>query len=397
MEKPAKRKPNLLLRLSLTLLGAVLLLTGIALVVYRDRFNLDSLKRWYRYRSLSLGDNGQAESFRCSSSEDDIFFDLDGDLLVCGKNMIGLYSSGGAQYIDQAVNLASPAADVCGGTAVVYDAGGRDLFVLRQRELVFTFHADGPILSARLNGSGQLAVVIRQSGYRGVVTVYYDDFNVLANVGLSSSYVMDARLSDDGKTLAAVCVGLQDGEFSSSLALYDLDRLDADGVSQEAVPFASCPLGRNVVLDLGRSAGLIWALGDQGLTIADRQGSVLGGLDWSNRTLKAFSLSGDGFAVALLSRYRTDSQSTLSVVDSSGQLTGTLSFEEQVLSLDAAGRYFAVLTSDRLELYTRDLQLYSTLEHTQGAQKVLLCPDGSAFLVSPGTARLYVPQSSSIL
>lgn len=392
-----RKKMNLLLRLSLALLGAVLLLTGIALVVYRDRFNLDSIKRWYRYRSLSLGDNGQAESFRCSSSESDIFADLDGDLLVCGRNVIGLYSSGGTRYIDQAVNLAAPAVDVCGGTAVVYDAGGRDLFVFRQRELVFTLRSDGSILSARLNHSGQLTVVSRQSGYRAMVTVYYDDFNVLVSMGLSSTYVMDARLSDDGKTLAAVCVGLEDGEFSSSLALYDLDRLDADGVSQEAVPFASCPLGGNVVLGLGRSAGLIWALGDQGLTVADRQGAVLGGLDWPNRTLKSFSLSGDGFAAALLSRFRTDSQSTLSVVDSSGQLTGTLSFGEQVLCLDAAGRYIAVLTADRLELYTKDLQLYSTLEHTQGAQKVLLHADGSAFLISSGTARLYVPQPSSIL
>ena len=96
-----------------------------------------------------------------------------------------------------------------------------------------------------------------------------------------------------------------------------------------------------------------------------------------------WTLAGDGFAAAQLGKYRAGSQSALSVVDSGGMLTGTLSLDDQVLSLDAAGRYFAVLTADRLDIYTKDLELYSTLEHTQGAQKVLLRSDG--------TAQLYVP------
>lgn len=393
MGKPQLKKTNILLRLVLGLLTLALVLAGAALVVFRDRLNLDALKRWYTYRSLSLSDSGQAESFHYSSSESDVFADLNGDLLVCGKNSISLYSGSGVQYIDQPVNFSSPAVAVGGGSAVVYDAGGTDLYVFRRREQVFSLHSDGMLLSASLNDNGLLTVVSQQSSYRGVATVYDSSFDPSAYTALrlSSTCLMDARLAADNRTLATVCVGQQDGEFTSTLALYDLGNLDTDGVSQEAVPTASCSLGGNVVLELGTSDGRWWALGDQGLWLLDGGGTILGILDWSDRILKAYTLSGDGFSAALLGKYRADSQSSLSVVDRDGVLTGTLTLGSQVLSLDAAGRYFAVLTADRLDIYTRDMQLYSSLSGTQGAQRVLLREDGTAILISSGTARLYVP------
>lgn len=98
-----------------------------------------------------------------------------------------------------------------------------------------------------------------------------------------------------------------------------------------------------------------------------------------------------GFAVALLGKYRAGSQAELMVVDSEGVLTGSLEWNEQVLSVDASGRYFAVLTADRLDIYTQDMTLYSSLEGTQNARKVLLREDGSAILIASETARLYVP------
>ena len=78
------------------------------------------------------------------------------------------------------------------------------------------------------------------------------------------------------------------------------------------------------------------------------------------------------------------------MVDAKGQHR-TMELNEQVMSIAAAGRYFAVLTSDRLDIYTDDLELYSSLKGTRGARTVLLMPDGSAILVSAEGAGFYVP------
>ena len=62
-----------------------------------------------------------------------------------------------------------------------------------------------------------------------------------------------------------------------------------------------------------------------------------------------------------------------------------------MLDLAAAGRYVGVLTASGLTLYTRDLEIYQTLENTVGVQNVVLREDGTAFLVGNDTARLYIP------
>lgn len=389
--KPPKRKPNLFVRFLLFLSSLILVLTAMAVVIFRDQINIDALRRWFTYRSLSLNDSGQAESFHYNGSSGDVFADLDGDLLVCGSNHISLYSGSGVQYVDQAVDLASPAAHVGGGAAVVYDAGGTSLYIFRQRDLAFSMRSEGTLLSARLNSSGLLTVVTQQSGFRGVVTVYDGDFQPTCAVRLSSAYVMDAQLADDGKTLAVVTISQEGGDFTSSLLLYDLSAAGKDDVSYDAVPAASCSLGGSVVLELREHGGGLWALGDRGLSVLDSQAALLGSLNWSDRFLKAWSLGGEGFAVALLGKYRAGSQGSLVVVDSTGATVGALPLDEQVLSVHAAGRYFAVLTADRLDVYTQDMTLYSTLTDTQGARKVLMRDDGSAILISAGSARLYIP------
>lgn len=385
------KKPRFFTRLLLFLTVLAMVLAAVALVAFRDTLNLDSVKRWFHYRSLILSDSGQAESFLYDGSLDDTFAVLDGDLLVCSKNAISLYSGSGTQYVSQAVALDSPVVDTNGSLAAVYDAGGSHLYVLGQRELIWSADNLGTILSARLNKNGQLTVVTQASGYRGAVTVYSSAYDEVATISLSSAFVMDAALSDDGHTLAILTIGQQEGDFTSQLLLYTLN--SAEGTVDEAAHFApeqTIDLGGNVVLALRHDQELVWALGDRGLSAAGHDGSAVW-LDWSDRYLKLYTLSGDGFAVALLGKYRAGSQATLTVVDTTGQVSGTLDLNEQVLSLSAAGRYIAVLTGDRLDIYTADMRPYSTLEGTQAARRVLLMADGSAILISADSASFYVP------
>ena len=58
-----------------------------------------------------------------------------------------------------------------------------------------------------------------------------------------------------------------------------------------------------------------------------------------------------------------------------------LELHEQVLSLTSAGRYTAVLTADRLDIYDQNLELYASLTGTQGARQVMQRSDGSALLL----------------
>ena len=383
--KKRKRAPQFLLRLVLFLVSVAVVLGAVAVVVFRDSLNLDSIRRWIHYRSLSISDSGRAESFPYDGSLDDTFAVLDGDLLVCSPNTISLYSGSGTRYVSQSVSMDNPVVDTNGSLAVVYDAGGDELYVLGQRELIWQGEDLDSILSARLNRSGYLTVVTQSSGYRGVVTVYDATYTPLMGVNLSSAFVMDAALSDDGQTLSILTVGQEGGVFQSTLSLYAMNTGDGG----EFVPDIQFSLGTTVVLESRHTSDQVWMVGDRGLTISDHQGQAIT-TDWSSLYLKRYTLDGDGFAAALLGRYRAGSQAQLWVVDSQGQ-TRTLDINQQVLSLSAAGRYIAVLTGDRLDIYTDTLELYASLEGTQGARSALMMADGSAILLSSDTASFYIP------
>lgn len=379
-----KKKPNPILRLLAFLLTLALLLGAVALVAYRDRINLDAVKRYFTYRSLERSDSGQIDAFQFDSSGRGGFSALGDDLLVWSSAGVRLYSSSGVEYLDESLSLLHPMADVREDAAVVYDAGGTVLRVYADRAQVFSLEAEQghEILSARLGPGRTLAVVTRETGYKGVVTLYGSDFQPTMAIRISTRFVMDAIPSQDGKTTAVLTVGQTDNTFESALSLYDRNGDEA---------FAQCSLGNNAILDLGCSGGMFWALGETGLSIVSADGTDNLTRDYGGAYLKDYALGGDGCAALLLGKYRAGSSAVLTTVDTKGETIASLDLEDQILDLSASGRYVAVLTASTLTVYTRDLQVYETMDNTMGARNVVLRSDGTAYLASGETAQLCIP------
>ena len=380
-------RPGLLLRLLTFLVTAALVLGAVFLVVNYEKLNFDALRRWFTYRSLGRSDSGQAESFPCAGGSANRLAPVNSDLLACSANTIRLYSGSGAVYVDEGVSLEHPAVDSAGSRAIAYDAGGQRLYAYGDRAPAFDLELEGAILSATVNESGWVAVTAQETRHKGAVIVYSPAGQAVMQADFTSSFVMDAAVSPDSRSVAVLTVGLSGGGFESTVSVYPLEGGRTDGV-----PAASCPVGNNVILDLRWTDGGIWCLGDSGAALVTPEGALAAACGFDGRYLKAFSLEGDGFAVMLLGKYRSGTAAELSVLDSKGNTT-SLPVGEQVLSLSAAGRYIAVLTAGRLDIYTHDLTLYDSLdlEDAQSARTVILRPDGTAVLISSESARLYVP------
>ncbi|MDE6590950.1 MAG: hypothetical protein K2K53_11525, partial [Oscillospiraceae bacterium] len=223
-----RKLSRFLVRVIATLVVLAAALVLVVIVAFRDRLNMDSIRRWVHYRSLTISDSGQAEAFPYDGDLSCTFAVLDGDLLVCSKNAISLYSGSGTRYIEQQVSMENPVVNTNGSLAVVYDAGGSSLYILGQRSLVWSADNLESIMSARLNRNGQLTVVTQASGYRGVVTVYDAAYSPLMSVNLASAFVMDAALSDNGRTLATLTVGQANGAFATGLELYAMNYSTGD-------------------------------------------------------------------------------------------------------------------------------------------------------------------------
>ena len=74
-----------------------------------------------------------------------------------------------------------------------------------------------------------------------------------------------------------------------------------------------------------------------------------------------------------------------------GTEIAALDVNTEVLSMSASGRYLAVLYTDKLVVYNRELQTYASLQGTDYAREVLMRPDGSVLLISSESAELFLP------
>lgn len=387
-QKVPKKQRSLILRLLIFIITLALVVGAVFLIANHDRLNFDSLKRYFTYRSLERNDSGQARSFPYTGSSSDVFAAWGDDLLVCSSGGVRIYSGSGVCYVEDEFRLDSPAAEICGEYAAVYSPGSSSVYLYFERSRLGTIDdTEGDILSVRLNSSGWLAVTTQQSGYKAVVTVYDNDLEKRAAFRLSSAFVSDAVVTENCKSVAMVTMGQNGTSFESTLSVYGLPTAASSGVNYDLTPAASHSLGNNVILDI-QGGSHIWCVGDYGVFAWN--GKELQGWNCYDKYLKNYALCED-FAAMLIGKYKLSSQTELYTVDASGNPSAGRPINDQVLSLSASGKYVAVLTPNRLDIYTRDLDLYSTLDGTDGAKKVLMREDGTALLIGSETAHLYIP------
>lgn len=377
------------LRRGLTfLLTLALVLGGVFLVANWRKLNFDYIRRYFSYRSLSRTESGQVESFSYDGGSSSSFARLGNDLLVCSKNGIRLYSSGGVAYVDRTCTLANPIVSVGGSAALVYDAGGSSLYVYRNREEIFSYTTETgqSILSASLSAQGILTVATQASGVKGSVTVYDSNFKPLLGLNISSRFITDAILSPDGKTLALATSGQTGGTYDSRIAFYALNR-----GAEDKEPDAVYSLGNNAILKLNWSSEPLRVLGENALVLVNSDGTEAGSYSYNWRYLKGYALDGDNSCALVLGHYRAGTDADLVTVDLQGQELAVMETGRQILSISAAGRYLSVLTVDDLTIYADDLQIYHRTEEPDGARKVIQHADGSVTLIAGETARLYLP------
>ena len=377
-------KSNIFVRILALIVTAALVLGALLLVVFHDRLNIDALKRYLTYRSLETSDTGEAVPFTHAGGDKLSLAYLDSGVLQASTSGAHYYSFAGEQFTEEVLAMVNPVLSSTRKAGVVYDAGGQSLFLFKDGSQAFQLTLDGnaDILSARVNDAGWLAVTAQQSGYKGAVTVYNDIGEKVIQIKLSSTFVIDAALSPDSKTVAVVTMDQKGGSFVSKLLLYPVN---------ETKPKSEIDLGSIVALDLDYESGQIWVLGEDQLKIVPTNGGDIASYPFGRYYLKGCEFGGNNFALLLLGNYRTGSASDVLVISPDGTSAANLAPNGQILAFDCAGSYCSLLTGTGLNIYSSTLEPYASLDTTQGARYTALAPDGSALLANDQKAWLYIP------
>lgn len=384
-QPPKKKRKHTKLRRWVTrvvalLVTIVLMVGAVYLVVHRDTISIDSIR--HDVVKLFSGST-QAESYTYKGELSSSMASFQNGLLVCSQTDLQLFTANGNEAINESINFTQPVVSVAGRYAAAYDAGGSKVYLIRDEQIEHTYTSAkaGALLSARVSENGYLTVVERATGYKAAITVYDTGLQPVVTENISSSFVSDAALSPDGQTLAVVSVGEDTTGFISMIIFYDV----ANGEE-----LYRCSLDSDVLLDLKWDKNGLWAVGEYGAYYMEK-GAMTASDEDQTRILKNFSLGGNGFAVLYTSRYQNGSSGTLDVLTADGS-SSAISLNDEVLDVSAAGDYFAVLTANQLTIYNSDMTVYAQTDNDWGGRKVLQRENGTALVISNGSADLYVPE-----
>ncbi len=366
--------------LSKLLLLLAVVLVVVVLTTMEDGNHFASLRRWLMY-----GDSGAGQNYYAYVADGNNRFALLGeDLLVANQNTVQLLSDDGAIRYSLPVSMTNPMVSVGGDVAAVCDVGGSSLYLLDEtgarREMALS--SGLRYYSARLNSSGWLAVTEEKNGYKASISVYNSSGELVFSFDSYDSYLTDALVTADCRSVVAVSLAPQDSVFGSTLLVYDLS---------EALLTASCSIRDGLPMEVACAEDTLLALCDTRLAMADLEGNQILDYPYGSLYLHDYAFGGRDFCALLLGRYQAGNICELTTFDLEGQELASLELSEEVLDMSAAGNYLAVLYSDSLVIYTRDLQEHARLDGTDYAGHVIMESGGTAMVITGTVAWRFLP------
>ena len=132
-------------------------------------------------------------------------------------------------------------------------------------------------------------------------------------------------------------------------------------------------------------------MGESGAKWLDVSGSLLADYTYNGAYLKDFDFGGDGFLSLIVNMYKAGNHCSVVTVDKTGTELGSAELDVQILDFSAAGEYLAVLTAEKLTIYTSAMKPYFEQANTTSATNVIMRADGSAVLLGGGHGEIILP------
>ena len=374
-----KKKPRKWLWLTLTVL---VVLGAVAAAVLWDANSFDGLRRSIIYARAEKDETGCAKLYYYENDATSRFAAIDGSLVTVAANQVRVLDERSQVLYQNSVRFLHPDLVSGGGVAVAYDIGGTALYALDSKGLRWQQETEGELIAVTVNPHGYVTAVYNKSGAKAAVTVWDSSGAAVFTFQSAQRFVMTAALGQDDRTLAAVTMGQEDGKFQSFLVLYHTD-------SDKMV--ATTPVDGGVAYALETMQREFCAVTEQGLYLLDSGGDLKASYSYGGQFLRRCVVGDGGWAALLLSRYKSGGYASLITVDGDGNELGGCDIDGEVLDISTAGRYVAVLFSDRLTVYDKYLTEVATLPDVSEVRAVLMRADGSAVLAGASGASLYLP------
>ena len=324
--------------------------------------------------AFGISRQGSAASFSFDMYSDNVFAQLDGGLILASSAHIQSFDSSGELVYSKSSGEKGSVISTGGRYAAIWSVGGETIELICEGKSTAIKYQEGseaahPLVSVKVNADGKTTAVTTENGYKGAVSVYGPDGGALYRVYLGSGYPLDASLSSDGSELTVLMMT----ENGSRIAVYQTDsEKEKNSWESDKLFFA---------LDY-ISSGTVCALSSDGAVFLSDSLRGCAAYDFSGEYIKDFDLSGDGYAVLLLGKYKVGGSVHFITLDTGGAVLGSVEDRSEPQGFSVSGRYIAVLYSDEIVIYDQRLTENGKIPDADGIKFALARSDGSVIMVS---------------
>lgn len=366
MKDRRRKKSGALKALGIMLLLAAAVLAVVLAVRSRQEGGLKAL--WHEL----FGSEGTDEFFYENASGGGVA-DMASGLAVASTSGLYVYDSEGELTFSRLYSWRSPAITACGDYAAVYDVGGETVIFFTKDEVITELTFDNPVVSASVNSLGYLAVCTQEDTYYGAVTVYNSIGTAIYRWYSGAASVLGARVHDRDELLVQTV-----GVGGSRLILMKLDSEDPVGdyeysglmLDAEFTDSGITAVTTTQILGLSETLEEQWRY------------------DFQGKYLTGFSLKSSA-SVFGLADFQVGGERSVVTLSDSGEELGSMELQEDIVDLELAYGTVAVLTGERVTLYSTALKERESFECDFGAESAVIRDDRSVLCAGAFSAYVY--------
>lgn len=245
---------------------------------------------------------------------------------------ITAYANSGKIVFSELHGLSNPVLSVSATRALVYDQGGKSLYLYNLSGKIHDLQTKNEIITASISTNGDFVVATHSDSYTSVVTVYNSNYNEIYAWNSAKELINNVLINPSGNKLAVSTLNVISGQYRSKLMVLDFESAD--------------PLH---TLDLGTSLALSITNTGKGISIiCDNKYKFL---HWSKFTTSELVVSGEinsfknskSGVLLTVNRANDRSDNTIILISKKGEKTSEFKINSAISDVQyEKGRLYSV-------------------------------------------------------
>ncbi len=261
-----------------------------------------------------------------------VFDQTDGNLVISSQEGLTVVDKKGVEQFNILKSFATPVFSQKGDYKLFYDRKGTTIMHFKGDGQPKTITTDLPVITAKINSVGNIAVATMETGYKGKIEVFNHKDEVVYKWQIGNSYVVDMDISSDCKRLAVALLSMTGENVGTRIVMINLDKAEivSDETMDNNIPFQV----------MFTKSNLAMIVTDTGVYAVDKSGKAKWNYQFGDRVLESYKVCDNGSAV--FEFHGASTNGIIEMYNNSGKKCGEYVSQNSIVALDATEHTVAV-------------------------------------------------------